>query len=76
MSLATAIITPQAGNTFYIDSKDGRTKYESFFVHEFIPAMERKYRVGGSRARRAISGVSMGGFGKTINGNGRKFAYP
>src|SRR5438270_2091809 len=58
-----AIITPNGGNSFYIDSKNGRVKYESFFIEEFIPTMERKYHVGGSRATRAISGVSMGGFG-------------
>ena len=58
-----AIITPNGGNSFYIDSNNGRVKYESFLVQEFIPAMERKYRVGGSRAARAISGVSMGGYG-------------
>jgi len=58
-----AIITPNGSNSFYIDSKNGRVKYESFFMEEFIPAMERKYRIGGSRAMRAISGVSMGGYG-------------
>src|SRR4029077_14355625 len=58
-----AIITPNGGNSFYIDSKNGGVKYESFFIEEFIPTMERKYRIGGSRGMRAISGVSMGGYG-------------
>src|SRR5438270_9359641 len=35
------IITPSAGRSFYIDSKDGRVRYEDFFIHEFIPTMER-----------------------------------
>src|SRR5262245_28893810 len=29
------IITPQAGDTFYIDSRNGKTKYEDFFIHDF-----------------------------------------
>jgi len=57
------IITPQANNSFYIDSKDGRVKYEDFFVREFMPRMEKKYRLLGTRRGRAISGVSMGGYG-------------
>lgn len=57
------IVTPQADNSFYIDSKDGRVKYEDFFVREFVPQMERKFRLLGTRSGRAISGVSMGGYG-------------
>src|SRR5947209_3273650 len=48
-----AIIIPNGGNSFYIDAKSGRLKYESFFMGEFIPAIERKYRIGGSRWMRA-----------------------
>jgi S-formylglutathione hydrolase FrmB len=57
------IITPNAGRSFYINSKNGRTRYEDFLIREFIPAMEKKYRIGSTRATRAISGISMGGFG-------------
>jgi S-formylglutathione hydrolase FrmB len=57
------IITPQANTSFYIDSKDGRVKYEDFFIREFMPQMEKKYRLLGTRSGRAISGVSMGGYG-------------
>src|SRR5215831_7820886 len=34
------IITPAAGRSFYINAKDGRVRYEDFFIREFIPAME------------------------------------
>ena len=37
--------------------------FEDFFFGELIPAMESKYHCGGSKARRAISGLSMGGGG-------------
>jgi len=57
------IITPQAGNSFYIDSRNGKTKYEDFFIHDFVPQMEKKFRLQGTRSGRAISGISMGGYG-------------
>jgi S-formylglutathione hydrolase FrmB len=57
------IITPNAGNSFYINAKSGKPRYEDFFIREFLPAMESKYRIGKTRATRAISGISMGGYG-------------
>ncbi|MCU1284758.1 MAG: putative esterase [Acidobacteriales bacterium] len=57
------IITPNAGNSFYVNAKSGKPRYEDFFIREFLPAMEHKYRIGNSRASRAISGISMGGYG-------------
>lgn len=57
------VITPDADSTFYIDSKDGKTRYEDFFMREFMPAVEKKYRATGTRATRGIQGTSMGGYG-------------
>jgi S-formylglutathione hydrolase FrmB len=57
------LITPDADTSFYINSKSGRVKYETFFIREFIPAMEKKFRLEGTRSGRAISGISMGGYG-------------
>jgi S-formylglutathione hydrolase FrmB len=57
------IITPAAGRSFYINSKDGRLRYADFFIREFIPAMERSFRISRARGGRAIGGVSMGGYG-------------
>jgi S-formylglutathione hydrolase FrmB len=57
------IITPQAGRSFYINSKDGKVRYEDFFVRDFVPRMEKKFRLTGTRSGRAIGGVSMGGYG-------------
>lgn len=57
------IATPAGGATFYINSKDGKVRYEDFLLQEFFPFIERHYRVAPGRANRAISGVSMGGFG-------------
>ncbi len=57
------IITPQAGRSFYINAKDGRVRYEDFFIRDFVPRMEKKFRLTGTRSTRAIGGVSMGGYG-------------
>ncbi|MGH9569149.1 MAG: alpha/beta hydrolase, partial [Candidatus Angelobacter sp.] len=57
------IITPQADRSFYINSRNGRVKYEDFFIRDFVPRMEKKFRLLGTRNGRAISGVSMGGYG-------------
>ena len=57
------VLAPSAGNTFYINSADGKVRYEDFFLKEFIPQMEKKYRAEGTRATRGVTGVSMGGYG-------------
>ena len=57
------IVTPYGYRSFYINSRDGKFRYEDFFLHEFIPEIEKKYRVKVGRASHGIAGVSMGGFG-------------
>ena len=57
------IVTPDAGRSFYINSRDGKVRYEDFFIREFIPYIESHYRVRSDRQSRGISGVSMGGYG-------------
>ena len=57
------IATPAGGASFYINSKDGKVRYEDFLLREFFPFIEKRYRVSPGRANRAISGVSMGGYG-------------
>jgi enterochelin esterase-like enzyme len=57
------IVTPAAGSTFYINSRDGRVRYEDFLVREFLPYIEQHYRVAAGRSKRGLDGVSMGGYG-------------
>jgi len=57
------IVTPEGMRTFYINSADGRVRYSDFFIREFIPYIESRYAVRRERSARAISGVSMGGYG-------------
>ena len=57
------IATPDGGASFYINSKDGKTRYEDFLRQEFFPFIEKHYRVAPGRGHRAIAGISMGGYG-------------
>jgi S-formylglutathione hydrolase FrmB len=57
------IVAPEGGQTFYINSADDRVRYSDFFLQEFIPLIESKYRIEKTRDQRAISGISMGGYG-------------
>ena len=57
------IATPDGGAGFYINSKDGKSRYEDFLLQEFFPVIEKRYRVAPGRGHRAIAGISMGGYG-------------
>jgi S-formylglutathione hydrolase FrmB len=57
------IATPDGGAGFYINSRDGKNRYEDFLLQEFFPLIEKRYRAAAGRANRAIAGVSMGGYG-------------
>jgi S-formylglutathione hydrolase FrmB len=57
------IVAPEGRRSFYINSADGSERYSDFFLQEFLPYIERTYRVRPSRSGRAISGISMGGYG-------------
>jgi S-formylglutathione hydrolase FrmB len=57
------VVTPDGMRSFYINSADGRVRYSDFFVREFIPYIEAHYSIRRERSARAISGVSMGGYG-------------
>jgi S-formylglutathione hydrolase FrmB len=57
------IAAPEGWRSFDINSFDGSMRYSDFFLQEFMPEIERKYRVRSGRAGRAISGISMGGYG-------------
>jgi S-formylglutathione hydrolase FrmB len=57
------IVAPEGGQSFYINSADGSVRYSDFFLQEFIPLIENKYRIKRGRNYRAISGISMGGYG-------------
>ena len=57
------VALPDGGKTFYVNSADGHDRYEDFFVQEFVPAIDAKYRTEAVPSERAIGGSSMGGYG-------------
>jgi S-formylglutathione hydrolase FrmB len=57
------IACPEGRRSFYINSADGSVRYNDFFLQEFLPHIEGKYRIRPGRAGRAVSGISMGGYG-------------
>lgn len=64
------IVTPNAGGNIYEGVWNGYFdmpgwKYETFFFTEFMPYVEKNFRVKGDREHRAIAGLSMGGGGAT-----------
>lgn len=41
-------------------------RFQDFFFQEFMPTVEKRYRIKADRGHRAIAGLSMGGGGTTI----------
>lgn len=67
------IVTPNAGGNIYEGVWNGYFNmpgwnYEQFFYEEFVPYIEKTYRVIGDKQHRAIAGLSMGGGGATSYG--------
>src|SRR6188768_647686 len=65
ISTAMIIVMPDAntGKRGYSNNATGTWKYEDFFFQEFMPFIEKTYRVKVDKRYRAISGLSMGGDG-------------
>ena len=64
------IVSPNAGGNPYAGDWNGYFNmpgwaYEDFFYTEFLPHIEKTYRVIGDKQHRAIAGLSMGGGGTT-----------
>lgn len=60
------IVMPDAGVSWYVNSYDGQSKWEDFFIKEFIPHIESTYRIRKGKEFRAVAGLSMGGHGSLI----------
>ena len=64
------IVTPDAGGNIMEDKWNGYFdmqgwNYEEFFFAEFLPMVEKEYRIKADKQHRAIAGLSMGGGGCT-----------
>lgn len=62
---AMIIVMPDGntGQRGYFNSPKGDWNYEDFFFQEFMPFIEKTYRIRAEKRYRAISGLSMGGGG-------------
>jgi enterochelin esterase-like enzyme len=67
-STAMIIVMPDAntGRRGYFNSVGGDFRYEDFFFQEFIPFIEKTYRIRAEKQYRAVAGLSMGGGGTII----------
>ncbi|MDR3286261.1 MAG: esterase family protein [Prevotellaceae bacterium] len=64
------IVTPNADGNIYEGAWNGYFDmqgwaYETFFFTEFLPYIEKEYRIIGDKQHRAVAGLSMGGGGCT-----------
>ena len=68
VSTSMIIVMPdaQTGKKGYFNDIDQKWNYEDFFFKEFIPFIEKKYRIKSEKRYRAIAGLSMGGGGAFI----------
>ncbi len=60
------IVMPDAGVSFYINAQDSSNPFEDIMITEFVPFIDRTYRTRNNREYRAVSGLSMGGYGSLI----------
>ncbi|HVU56698.1 MAG TPA: alpha/beta hydrolase-fold protein [Puia sp.] len=60
------IVMPNGDSSFYINSYDGKENYEDFFIKEFMPTIEKTYRIRAEKHYRGVAGLSMGGYGTLI----------
>ncbi len=58
------IVMADGRDSFYTDSASAPTeKFESYFVRELVPDVDRRFRTLATREGRAVGGLSMGGYG-------------
>jgi S-formylglutathione hydrolase FrmB len=57
------VVAPGARGSWFSDSADGKRRWEEFLTGDLLRDIERRYRVVPGKAGRAITGISMGGFG-------------
>ncbi len=60
------IVMPDAGVTWYVNDYTGKVRYEDAFFHDFIPYIEKTYKIKPKKEFRAIAGLSMGGYGALL----------
>jgi putative tributyrin esterase len=68
-SRAMIIVTPNAGESWYVNSVvDPKARYEDFVVRDLVSYIDANYRTIATRQGRAVAGVSMGAWGAMLLG--------
>jgi S-formylglutathione hydrolase FrmB len=57
------IVVPEGKDGWYTDGRAPGEKFESYFVEELMPDVDRRFRTVASREGHAVAGLSMGGYG-------------
>jgi len=57
------VVTPDAKQTFYCNGYQDEMAYEDYFFQELLPTIEAMFNVGKEKSKRAVGGLSMGGYG-------------
>ncbi|MFZ0280555.1 MAG: alpha/beta hydrolase-fold protein, partial [Bacteroidales bacterium] len=62
------VVMPDAntGKRGYVNDVKGEWRFEDFFFTEFMPFIEKTYRIKSDKRYRAIAGLSMGGEGTFV----------
>ena len=67
------VATPSvATGSIYLDSHDGKERWEAFVMGEFLPHLRGRFQLGRQREKTMVTGISMGGIGSLRLG----FKYP
>jgi S-formylglutathione hydrolase FrmB len=57
------VVVPEGKDGWYTDGIAPNEKFESYFLQELIPDVDRRFRTVAAREGRAVAGLSMGGYG-------------
>jgi S-formylglutathione hydrolase FrmB len=62
-NLPIIIVMPDANDSWYVNSATPQDKYEQYIIRDLIAEVDQHWRTLRSPHRRAIAGLSMGGYG-------------
>lgn len=66
------VVMPDAGNSWYVNwsrSTNGQSNnWEDYLIQDLIPHVDSQFRTVASREGRAVTGLSMGGYGAVVLG--------
>jgi S-formylglutathione hydrolase FrmB len=57
------LVAPEGRGSFFINAAGKGERYSDFFLSEFLPYIETRFRIVRNRKHRGVTGLSMGGFG-------------